>query len=540
MRIDTVYFAQTHVLEPGHPYFRLVGGKDTLIKVHVLSETGEVAPPVTAELKLGDETTTIDLAGPATLPHGFCKEPGKVVHRFDDCFTVTIPGRWIRKGLTVTVKAGGAERTFDNLCIGPPIHLHMTMFDIHYFDYEDVDYPDDYVREIAIRRPVTELNVERVKRVLFDELVIPPCGSNPATRCTSEEDYAGQNGTPFNGKQGAALVWVQALQDAGAQRRRSLFFINIANVHAGGYAENFYGCGSLRRYGVLYHELAHSLDVEDLMPSTEPLFPYIGKMHGIEKTTRGGYHVGPTWGYDPRVGISPGHPDTAYFINPVLPCDTEKDKGGEWRSSPVRGGAGFDPDAPTTFSMFSDWSLRKMQDYMEKRIVLWNDEKQSYVAWNMWSDRYGIALKNDGVTYPIENDVEVYSIMAAVTAATPRANFIYPVIGPYRSGLIATFDPENPDDRCKARRLRDFADAWDVCLRVEQGGVTRTYMMPFAWRPDDDPLDGESFQTRALNVPARDGVITRAELLLTPNADIDGLPDNPQVLYARKVLSKIV
>ncbi len=533
MNIDTVYFCQTHVLEPDHPYFRLVGQKDTLIKVHVLSDTGEAAPPVTVDLQLDDEATTIELTGPSILPEAFCKEPGKVVHCFDDCFTATIPGRWISKGLTVTVKAGDVEKAFNELCIGPPLRLHMTMFDIHYFDYEDVDYPDTYVEEIGIRRPVTELNVERLKRVCFPELVIQPCGPSPATLCSSEEDYAEQNGTPFNGKQAAALMWQRALQDAGGQTRLSLFFINIANVHAGGYAENFGGCGSLRRYGVLYHELAHSLDVEDLMTTTEPLFPYRYEMHGIDKTTRGGYHVGPTWGYDPRIGVATKQPDSAYFINPVMPCDTEKDKGGEWKSSPVCGGGQFDPEAPETFGMFSDWSVRKMQDYMEKRIVLWDDEKQSYAAWCMWRGSYGITLTNDGVTYPVERDVEVYSIMVAATAATPEANFIYPVIGPYRSGLIDTFDPENPDDRRRARGLRDFADAWDMCLRIEQGGVTRTYMMPLAWRPDDDPLDSTCFQTRALNVPVRDGDVTRVELLLTPEADVNGLPENPESLYSR-------
>ena len=30
--IDSVFFAQTHVMEPHHPYFRLSGGRDALIR----------------------------------------------------------------------------------------------------------------------------------------------------------------------------------------------------------------------------------------------------------------------------------------------------------------------------------------------------------------------------------------------------------------------------------------------------------------------------------------------------------------------------
>jgi len=80
--VDAVYFAQTHVLAPDHPYFRLVGGKDTLIKVHVLSSSGEKAPPVTATLLLDGDRTEVKLQGPECLPKCFCREPGKVDHSF--------------------------------------------------------------------------------------------------------------------------------------------------------------------------------------------------------------------------------------------------------------------------------------------------------------------------------------------------------------------------------------------------------------------------------------------------------------------------
>jgi len=518
--IDSVYFAQTHVLEPEHPYFRLVGGLDTLIKVHVLSPTGPSAPVVQATLTLDGESTTLELTGPAVLPSSFCKDPGKVVHKLDDCFTATIPGRWIKKGLKVAVKAGEAERSLDKLCIGPPIRLNMTMFDVHYFDYADVDYPDGWVAEIGVKRPVTELNVQRVKRLLFSKLVIPPCDGE-AVLCSSEADYEQQTGRTFNGKQAAALIWQRALQDAGGQTRLSLFFINIANVKAGGYAENFGGCGDLKRLGVLHHELAHALDVEDLCPTMEPLYPYKGRMHGIGKVG-GGYHAGPAWGYEFQNGAH-------CFLCPTQPADGDDAGELEWRPSPVAGGGG----EPGALRAYSDWSVRKMQSYMENRIVLWDADKNAYVQFNGWIEDYLQVPGTDGVIYPVEHDVDVYSIMVAVSAVTEGVNYIYPLIGPYQSGLIDTFDPETPDDRRRARRLKNFSQGWDICLRVEQGGTTRTYMMPLAWRPDDDPLNADQFQTRALNLPARNGRVTRAEILLTPDVDANGPPQNPRVLCSR-------
>jgi hypothetical protein len=98
----------------------------------------------------------------------------------------------------------------------------------------------------------------------------------------------------------AALTWQKALRDAGRPKTRiALYLINIANVNAGGFAESkdFGGCGALGRFKVLHHELGHALDIEDL--NEEVLFPYRGAMHGIDKTTSAGYHIGPTWGFRP-------------------------------------------------------------------------------------------------------------------------------------------------------------------------------------------------------------------------------------------------
>lgn len=514
--IDAIFFAQTHVLQPGAPFFKLVGNKETLIKVHLLSAAGAAAPPVEAELCLEGDTTRLPLTGPAVLPREICIEPGKVVHRYEDSFTAMIPARWIKRGLQVTIHAGALEHAVEEIEIGPPLIMNMTMFDIHYFDYEDVDYPEGYEEEIFVRRPLAALNIQRLKRICFPELIIPPRANNPAVRITSTEEHLTKTGQPFNGKQLAAQQWYAALQDAGGQKHLTAYFISIANVHSGGWAWDYAGMGSLRRFPILNHELGHVLGVDDL--PCEAGYPYKGKMYGITKG-KGGFHGGPTWRFDPRIG----------FISPILSDRTKTP--GEWKKDPM-GGGGIGEEPDEAIARFSDYSVRKMQDYMERNVATWNEEKQAYAKWNHYTGAYSDVVRNNGVLFPIEPDVDVYSILLSTSAVTEEANFIYPIIGPYVSGIIDTFDPDNEEDRKRARKLP--VGSWDVSLRIEQGGVTKTFMLPIAWRPDDDPLKLDSLQTRAVNVPARNGAVTRSELLLTPEADIHGVPPDATVLYATR------
>ena len=511
--IDTVFFAQTHVLQPGSPFFKLVGHKKTLIKAHVLSASGADAPEVEAELSVDGETLRLPLRGPAVLPKEICIEPGKVIHRYEDSFTAMIPPRWIKRGLEVTIHAGDIQHSVQKIEIGPPLIMNMTMFDIHYFDYEDVDYPDGYEEEILVRRPLTELNIQRLKRILFKELIIPPRANNPAVRLTSTQEHLAKTGTPFNGKQLAAQQWYAALQNAGGQKHLTAYFISIANVKSGGWAWDYAGMGSLSRFPVLHHELGHVLGVDDL--PCEAGYPYKGEMYGITKGD-GAYHGGPTWRFDPRVG----------FVSPILSDQTKTP--GQWKKDPMCGG-GIREEPDEAIAQFSDYSVRKMQDYMETNVAKWSEEKQAYVKWNHWTGKFSEIVKSNGVNLPIERDVEVYSILAQASAVTEECNFIYPILGPYVSGLIDTFDPSSEEDRKRARKLP--VGTWDVSLRIKQGGVTRTFMLPIEWRPDDDPLNLDSLQTRAVNVPVRDGEVTHAELLLTPEANVAGMPKEPVILY---------
>jgi hypothetical protein len=110
---------------------------------------------------------------------------------------------------------------------------------------------------------------------------------------------------------------------------------------------------------------------------------------------------------------------------------------------------------------------------------------------------------------------QVISVMASISGAKPDVNMVYPPIGPYTTGLIRLFDPRVAADRSSAASIYAPAGGCDLSLRLIQGGVEKIYMLAAPWEPAVDPLSGGSLKTEAINLPAADGPVTLAELLLT-------------------------
>ncbi len=140
-------------------------------------------------------------------------------------------------------------------------------------------------------------------------------------------------------------------------------------------------------------------------------------------------------------------------------------------------------------------------------------------------------MTNNGVQFPQQRDVQVISILATMSGAKPAINMVYPPIGPYTSGLIRLFDPTVAADRTAANTLFNLANNCDYCVRVVQGGVTKTYIMPASALTSPSLTDLASIETEAVNLPAADGAVTKIELLATPNVEDVGLPATPTVFY---------
>ncbi len=522
--IDTVYFAQTHVQEANHPYLNLVGNRDTLIKAHVIDPAMPNSPAVSATLTLDGQTLILPLTGPAKVPASIPNGPGVVQHSFANAFTAVIPKAWVKSGLSVTVTAGTATSTINNLGIGAPTKLIMTMFDVQYFADTNGDYPAGWEDEVEAKLPVSEMEVRRVNHVVFPQLVIPPRSGAPAARVKSKADYTALTGLPFDGEQGAALAWNGALKAAaGRNGRVSLYAINLYGVGAGGQGGGFGFVGNGTGLGIFHHELGHALSLPHWGDSTS--YPYKGDMHGIiAPVIYNDTHAGPTWGYDLR--------KKAFIPCTVQPGNVSGKPVGTYKVDPMQGGGSGYQEPAYLLNHFSDFSNFKMRGYLEGHVVVWNAALGKFCSWNATSRAYTTAVTNNGVSFPLQRDQQVIAVMASISGANPDVNMAYPPIGPFNGGLIRLFDPTNATDRTDAKSIFSPAAGSDLCMRVTQGGVVKTYMLAASWDTSADPLLGSSLQTAALNLPASAGSVTKIDLLLTPNAETNGLPANPEVLYS--------
>lgn len=524
--IDAVYFAQTHVQEPDDAYFYLVGNKDTLIKAHVVDPARPAAPSVTAVLTLGGQSTNLTLSGPAILPASIANGPGVVQHAFSNSFTGVIPKAWVKSGLTVSVRAGATQTNLSSLKIGAPTKVILTMLDVHYFAKATGNYPTGWETELEAKWPVAELELRRLRNIVFPELVIPPRPdvSAPAARVKSKTDYTDQTGLSFDGEQSAALAWNGALKKAaGTAGRVSLYFMSIYGAYAGGQAGGFAGVGSGTSVGILHHELGHALSLPHW--GDNAAYPYKGAMYGIAAPAiYNDTHAGPTWAFDPT--------GPAFIPCTVQSNNVEGHPVGTYKGDPMQGGGTGFQESGYLMNHFSDYSVNEMRDYLEGQVVVWNSALGRYASWNATAKDYTSTVTTNGVNYPVERDVSVISILASVSGANPGVCMVYPPIGPYVAGLIRRFDPSVAADRTAAASVFAPSGGCDVCVRVVQGGVTSTYMLAASWEPSADPLAESSLQTAAVNLRASDGAVTSIDLLLTPDAQVNGLPANPQVLYS--------
>jgi len=205
---------------------------------------------------------------------------------------------------------------------------------------------------------------------------------------------------------------------------------------------------------------------------------------------------------------------------------------GTYKGTPMLGGgAGDNVDDWALLKHFSDYEVNKMKNKLEDKIVTWNSSLNSWASWNSADYDYTTTVENDGVHYPVKHDVDVVTILSGISAVTAEANIIYPPIGPYNTGLIRLFDPREAKDRADiqiiySKELGEF----DYTLRINQGNQEKYVLIPVKHDPTKKPLSKGSFKSYAVNLPAEDGEVTKVELLLTPDADQNGLPAEETII----------
>lgn len=539
-KIDKVYFAQQHVLAPDHPSFGLVGDLEALVKVQVYSDVPAPSPYVFACLQLGANTTEMSLSGPKSLPKRPAGDPLLADQSYHDSFTAVIPRHWIRPGLKVAIELRDYDyrgiddddldytnslaanrvavldrKSFDEISVGAPTRLVMNMFDFHFFgEGGDVDYPQGWENELKAKLPVADLSVIRVRGIMMHEIVMQPVLGLPSTKFASKADFKAKTGHDFDGEQAIALRWTRALKAAaGRYSGWRVYYGNICGVYAGGQGGQFSGVGSMHRHGVVIHELGHAFGLPHWANRKE--YPYRYSMYGELQGEEAAPNAGPNWAFDigRRDFIAPG---------------AEQDGQWVWKLDPMQGG-GRSGLKDYMFKHFSDYSVMRMRDVFNRQQVCWNEALGKYATWNQDSGAYDLVVENDGMQFPVERDVEVISIMASANAAVPESSIVYPPLGPYKAGVVRLFDAGVDEDRQAAGKFGYTPESCNVCLRVTQGGKTKAYLLPVAVAPDDDPL--KVFNVSAINLPARDGEVTRVELLHDPGLIGNGLTKDSRRLY---------
>jgi hypothetical protein len=505
-KIEHVFFAQQHVQAPDSPHFKLVGNLETLVKIHVDGKKDTRAPEARIMLSLGSKTLELPLKGPGLLPAPVAGNPILMEHKFEDSYTASIPREWVRTGLKVAVElrerreSGNSslvdQKVYNPLPVGAPTRLIMTMFDFHFFGgAKGADYPQGWFEELGAKLPVAELELRRVRNILLDKLVMPPQYDGPAVLCGSREEYQKKTGHGFDGEQSIAGLWNGALKEAagaGWGGVRRLYYSNIYGVHSGGQAGGLSGRGNGTSTGILLHELGHAFGLPHWAGNAK--YPYVGPMHGItaEPETP---HVGPVWAFDPvrRVFLSPLH-------------------GGSFKHDPMQGGGSNRSGGPYSMTPFSDYSVSRIRECLETTQVVWDPQAGRYNVWNQKDGAYSTTARSRGGPHcPVEDDIDVISVLACASLVTPEANIVYPPIGPYRAG-----------------RLESEKGSSTLCLRVTQGGNTKIHPVKADLQPGGDPKDPKTFSAFAINLPARDGEVTQADLIQTAGG---------KVLYSWKAAS---
>ncbi|MBI1335588.1 MAG: hypothetical protein GC164_01345 [Phycisphaera sp.] len=537
--IGRVFFAQQHVLEPTSPYFKLVGHLEALVKVQVYADAPVKSPNVFAVLELDGRNTAIRLRGPEVLPKPYAGDPVLMPQSYDESFTATIPREWVQPGLKVGIElreydyteahdydrdtkestASNSIHVLDRkdlgtISVGAPSTLTMNMFDIHYFGLgRGADHPTGWEEEFKARYPISEFTVHRVRDIVFDKIVWMPRSGLPSVLCTSPEDYEKKTGQPIDGEQAMALAWGSALKRAaGVNWNWRLYYINICGMQAGGQARGFLACGSIHRNGVILHEVGHTLGLPHCPDDKN--YPYCSTLYGLTPGTPDRPNAGPTWGYDLNRRV---------FLQPYVKTDA----GTEWTKDPMLGGGRY-PGNEFIYRHFSDYNVHKMQTTLETRTVFWNDDLKQYARWNPDTAAYDRVIENDGLQFPIERDAQVVSLLVTANLVLPDANIIYSPIGPYTAGLIQRFDVDTEDGRKLALKFGYDQKGSNVCLRVTQGGKTSTYLLDIELSENDNPL--QNFNVSAINLPARDGNVSRVELLYTPDVVTRGVGTHAKVL----------
>ncbi|NJL15167.1 MAG: hypothetical protein HC913_20620 [Microscillaceae bacterium] len=494
-RIEAVFFAQTHVLEPTSPYFKLVGAREALIKVNISSPSNAAAIPVCAYLELQGRKQKLCLNGPAKFPRQVAKDQ----HSFDNSYTATIPADWIWSGLKVKVQVGEQSKEFDNLNIGADTRGRFRYFDFLVFgDTKPTEQlTEGFYKEITSKLPI--IGLDRIDAGDFDLPVVSILAyKNQPARIANRDAKDNWHGMTFS------MTMLRELAKANGECYTTIYIGAMSTAGGGwGGGNNFSG---IINPGVFWHELGHSYSL--LHSDSNKDFPYKG-----DNISQFDFHAGPTWAYDP-------------IQKKFIPATIQENAVGEleyvgrYKRDPQWGGGAGDQEKGYFVRHYSDYNTWLMQKYMENNLDRKDPSANRYERWNDTQKRW-VTSDRQSWNYPIQENIPVYTVWGT-SSVTADANIIYDPIE-YKGNLVELFDPRKPED-LKKMIAENYCHPCNLSVKIIQGGKEKWYVINNNFDPN--AKEGDFFELRgwAVNVPVADGKIEKVELYQTPALNTQGFP----------------
>lgn len=588
LAIASLELAQTHVLPvdglswtlPNQSErLHLVGQREALAVIK-LSRTDATNPKLEGWVD-GALLGSVALALPGDLPGSEANGP-----RFaTDRYSAAIPASWVRQGLQLRVSANNyLPSAYQTPRIGADSPAILRVLPFYLFGatdahqpFNEIAAPDaDTAAQIFEKWPVARLDAVNhpAKRANWPILVKGPANGNPAyvIHNTNELKDGFDPLTATHNILGG-LMSANGEGSSEAQYYGSLVMLNAAGTRSwagGGIGGGRVGTGE-GYGGIFIHEQGHAMGLPHAAGAYDDgRYPYVG-----------GSLNGSAWGYDThrRQFLPTIVPTTASHYSGCAD-DTfgghprQKDAQGRCiKQDPMQSGSG-DQDPSYRFATFADYNTGVMQRFFEGRTTVDGSGNRSYSGgvivrdtsaaypggYRRWDtiDRKWVnftprttdnALYGFNNGFPEQRDVPVHAIVITYSrAGTPDVSQIYPPLS-FTGNLLRYIDPTDPAQR--ASIVPDTSTyPWycrnggcDYTVRVTYtNGSVRHVLLQNGFRPFNqatgtppasasDPLNGNSFRTWAIHVPAT-APIAKIELLDTPMA-WNGLPANPTVLASR-------
>lgn len=582
--IASLELAQTHVLPVGGlswsltnatERLHLVGQRETLALL-TLSRTNATNPQLEGWVG-GAQLGAVPLAPPSDLPRS---EAGGPLYA-SDRYSANVPAGWLRPGLQLRVTASNYQASaFQTPLVGADSPAILRVLPFYLFGATDATQPFNQVAvpdasvvaEVRAKWPVARLDAfnHPAQRVSWPILVNGPANGNAAYVIhNSNEQKDGFDVLSTTHGILGRLMSANGESNSEAQYYGPIVMLNAAGAWAsagGGIGGGRVGTGE-GYGGIFIHEQGHAMGLPHQGGAyDEGRYPYAG-----------GSLNGSVWGYDTgrREFLPTIVPTTSgHYSGCASSTSRQKDAQGRCiKQDPMQGGAG-DQDPSYRFATFSDYSTAMMQRFFEGRTTVDANGNRSYSGgvivrdtsaaypggYRRWDtlDRKWVnvtptttdkGLYGFDMGLPAQRDVAVHAIVITYSrAGTANVSQIYPPLS-YTGNLRRYIDPTDAAQRASIVPNTStypwycHASGCDYTVRVTYGnGSVRHVLLQNGFRPwfeptgtppasASDPVNGNSFRTWAIHVPAT-APIAKIELLDTPMA-WNGLPTNPVVLASR-------